>query len=169
MVELEVPVPNTKKGIQAMCKDFEAFMVGALKRRAVEVNERKLNAEDYQKFQEAKATEVRNFVAAKAFEALPPELKPDKSQAIGMRWILTWKLKDDGSYKPKARAILQGYQDPGYEHRATTTRDDSIGTLLLSDAGQLRRETSLGPSFKDASTQVSFTASQFPKSARLWV
>ncbi len=38
-----------------------------------------------------------------------------------MRWILTWKVKDDGTTKPKARAILLGYQDPGYEHRATTT------------------------------------------------
>ena len=38
-----------------------------------------------------------------------------------MRWILTWKVKDDGSCKPKARAILLGYQDPAYEHRATTT------------------------------------------------
>jgi hypothetical protein len=34
---------------------------------------------------------------------------------------LTWKVKDDGSCKPKARAILLGYQDPGHEHRATTT------------------------------------------------
>lgn len=38
-----------------------------------------------------------------------------------MRWLLTWKLKDDGTYKAKARAILKGYQDPGYEFRATTT------------------------------------------------
>ena len=33
-------------------------------------------------------------------------------------------MKDDGTYKAKARAILilNGYQDPGYEHRATTTQ-----------------------------------------------
>ena len=37
-----------------------------------------------------------------------------------MQWILTWKLKDDGTHKAKARAVLFGYQDPGYEHRSTT-------------------------------------------------
>ena len=40
---------------------------------------------------------------------------------MGMRWILTWKLKDDGTTKPKARAVILGYQDPAYEHRATTS------------------------------------------------
>ena len=38
-----------------------------------------------------------------------------------MRWILTWKKTDEGGRKAKARAILKGYQDPGYEFRATTT------------------------------------------------
>lgn len=38
-----------------------------------------------------------------------------------MRWILTWKTKEDGDRKAKARAILKGFQDPEYEHRATTT------------------------------------------------
>ena len=37
-----------------------------------------------------------------------------------MRWILTWKHRDDGTTKAKARAVLLGYQDPGYEHRDTT-------------------------------------------------
>ena len=40
---------------------------------------------------------------------------------MGMRWILTWKLKDDGTTKPKARAVILGYQDPAYEHRVTTS------------------------------------------------
>ena len=71
-------------------------------------------------FGEAKAVEVRNFIAAKAFEILPEHLKPNYQQAIGMRWILTWKQKEDGSRKAKARAVLLGYQDPAYEHRATT-------------------------------------------------
>ena len=64
--------------------------------------------------------EVKNFIAAEAFEVLPEELKPTMDQAISMRWILTWKLRDDGTTKAKARAVLLGYQDPSYEHRATT-------------------------------------------------
>jgi len=87
----------------------------------VEVSEKRLSPADREKFKEAKMSEVRNFVAAKAFEALPKELQPTKDQAIGMRWLLTWKLKDDGTSKAKARAILKGFQDPQYEYRATTT------------------------------------------------
>ena len=47
-------------------------------------------------------------------------MKPSRDQAINMRWILTWKTREDGTKKAKARAVLLGYQDPAYEHRATT-------------------------------------------------
>ena len=104
-----------------MVHDFEAFMVGSMKRRAVEVNEKRLSPDELKQFQEAKGVEVRNFIASKAFEVLPPDKRPSRSQAIGMRWILTWKPKDDGTFKAKARAILKGYQDPKYEFRDTTT------------------------------------------------
>ena len=119
-VAVEVDVPTSKRGLQAMSRDLTHFFVGAFKRRAVEVNERKLNAQDLEKFREAKAVEVKNFLAARAFEAVPEHMRPSKEQAVGMRWILTWKLREDGSYKAKARAVLLGYQDPAYEHRDTT-------------------------------------------------
>ena len=120
-VELSIDMPTSKRGIQHFVNDIEGYFIGALKRRAIEVNEKRLSPKDYEAFQEAKQSEVRNFIAAKAFEALPPELRPPLSKTIGMRWILTWKAKEDGSFKPKARAILKGYQDPNYEFRATTT------------------------------------------------
>ncbi|CAE7701788.1 RE1 [Symbiodinium sp. CCMP2592] len=120
-VEVEVEVPQSNRGLKQMCQNFEGFFVGALKRKAVEVCERKLSPEDRAKFQEAKTTEVKNFIAAKAFQALPSHLQPSASQAVGMRWILTWKNKEDGSRKAKARAVLLGYQDPSYEHRSTTS------------------------------------------------
>ena len=139
-VTIEVPLPESHRGLLKAVSDFETFFVGALKRRAVEVHEKHLTPSERQQFQEAKEAEVRNFVAAKAFEALPPELKPDRSQAIGMRWLLTWKLKEDGERKAKARAILQGYQDPSYEHRATTTPVMTRMTrqLLLHEAARKR-------------------------------
>ena len=37
-----------------------------------------------------------------------------------MRWVLTWKALDTGGVKAKARAVLLGFQDPLYAHRATT-------------------------------------------------
>ena len=62
--------------------DFSGCFVGALKRRAIEVNEKKLSVEDQRKFAEAKQIEVKNYVAAKAFEALPPDRRPPPEVAI---------------------------------------------------------------------------------------
>ena len=119
-MEVSIDLPETKRGTEKAIDNLYNYFAGALKRQAVEVSERRMSESDKQAFKEAKAVEVKNFLAAKAFEALPPEYRPDRSQAIGMRWILTWKLKDDGTHKAKARAVLLGYQDPGYEHRSTT-------------------------------------------------
>ena len=91
-----------------------------MKRKAVEVSERRLSPEEQAEFRGAKQVEVKNFLSADAFEALPKHLQPSREQAVGMRWVLTWKLKDDGTRKAKARAVLLGYQDPCYEHRSTT-------------------------------------------------
>ena len=117
---VEIPMPESQRAWQAFHRDAQGYFVGALKRRAVEVSERRLSEKDKQAFREAKAIEVRNFLAAKAFESLPEERRPSADQAINMRWILTWKVREDGSTKAKARAVLLGYQDPLYEHRATT-------------------------------------------------
>ncbi|CAE7862191.1 RE1, partial [Symbiodinium sp. KB8] len=119
-VALEVPVPETNRGINAFTRDLPTYFTTALRRQAMEVSEKRLTPEERESFRQAKSVEVKNFLAAQAFEALPEGLKPSRDQAIGMRWILTWKTKEDGSVKPKARAVLLGYQDPAYEHRSTT-------------------------------------------------
>ena len=120
-VEMDIQLPQSKRQWQEFIQDPGCYFVGVLKRRAVEVNEKKLTKEDWEKFQEAKGVEVKNYIAARAFEALPPDMRPPREKAIKMRWLLTWKLKDDGTHKAKARAILLGYQDPGYEERETTS------------------------------------------------
>ena len=120
-IEIDIQLPQSQRQWKEFEQDITSYFVGALKRRAIEVNEKKLSTEDQKKFQEAKHVEVTNYVAAKAFEALPPEMRPPESKAIRMRWLLTWKLKDDGTHKAKARAILLGYQNPCYEERDTTS------------------------------------------------
>ena len=120
-VEIEIPMPDSQRGCKKALGDLQSFFIGSLKRRAVELSERKMTETEKAEFKGAKGVEVRNFIASRAFEVLPDHLKPDKSQAIGMRWILTWKLKEDGTRKAKARAVLLGYQDEGYAHRATTS------------------------------------------------
>jgi hypothetical protein len=120
-VEISISMPETKRGMTRVVDDLGGYFVNQLKRRAVEVSEKRLTPKELEQFREAKHKEVTNYIAAQAFEAVPPELRPTKDQAVGMRWILTWKQTDEGGYKAKARAILKGYQDPRYEYRATTT------------------------------------------------
>ncbi|CAE7207379.1 RE1, partial [Symbiodinium sp. CCMP2456] len=118
-VEIEVALPESRRGIDHMAKNFEGYFVGQLKRKAVEVSERRLTAEELEAFRSAKQIEVKNFLSADAFQAIPEHMQPSKDQAVGMRWVLTWKVREDGTRKAKARAVLLGCQDPSYEHRST--------------------------------------------------
>ena len=120
-MSVEIGLPESNRGMNQMLHNMSGYFANALKRRAIEVSEKRLTEAEREEFRQAKAVEVKNFLAVEAFEALPEELKPALSQAISMRWILTWKLKDDGTTKAKARAVLLGYQDPAYEHRQTTS------------------------------------------------
>ena len=119
-VSIELEMPESHRQWKVAMNDIEGFFVGALRRQAIKVSEKRLTPEDREKFRLAKGIEVKNFVAAKAFEALPEHLKRHRDEAVSMRWILTWKSQDNGTVKAKARAVLLGFQDPLYEHRATT-------------------------------------------------
>ena len=136
-VSVEIDMPQSRASSERALKDLPAFFSSSLKRRSsIEIIERHLSPEEKEMFRSAKSVEVTNFVAAQAFEALPDALKPSKNQAIRMRWILTWKYKEDGSKKAKARAVLLGYQDPCYEQRSThsptTTRQTRQLQLMLA-------------------------------------
>ena len=58
---------------------------------------------------EAKQVEIKNFISAKALEAIPKHLQPDQQTAMRMRWILTWKRDEAGGQKAKARCVILGY------------------------------------------------------------
>lgn len=156
---VEIEMPSTRHGTEKVLGDLKNYFVQSMKRKAIEVSERRLT-EEKMAFNNAKAIEVNNFIAAKAFEALPPEMQVSKQDAIHMRWILAWKTKPDGSKKAKARAVLQGYMDPHYEDRAThsptTTR---LSRQLQRFSGfqnkKRRRQRSLPSIFNPESTQKS--------------
>ena len=114
-VEICIELPSNINSLNKTMKEFPAYFVAQLKKRTVEVSEKRMNKEEYEQFSGAKDIEVRNFVASKAFEALPAHIRPSKEQAMRMRWILTWKINDDGTAKAKARAVILGYLDPDYE------------------------------------------------------
>ena len=85
-VEVAIEWPESRRAQELAMKDLSAFFVGALKRRAAEVSEKRMSEEERKLFAGAKAVEVRNFVAAKAFEVVAEHQCPNKEQAMNMRW-----------------------------------------------------------------------------------
>ena len=138
-VSVSIDMPTTRSQTEKILKDLPTYFNNTLKKRAaVEVSEKYLTPAEQEEFRNAKGIEVSNFLAAKAFEALPSHLKVDRTRAVRMRWILTWKQKEDGTRKAKARAVLLGYMDPLYEHRSTasptTTRQTRQMQLAIAAA-----------------------------------
>ena len=123
--EIEINLPETKRGLKKFMADPEAFVVAQMKRRQVEVKERFLSPEEREQFRQAKTKEVRSFIRAQCFELVPKERQPSPQDAVGMRWVLTWKSAEDpdnpGKKKAKARAVVLGYQDEKYEYRQTSS------------------------------------------------
>ena len=120
--ELEVPMPERNRGWKTFSRNPEAYVASALKKRQVEVSERKLSPEEAKKFTQAKATEVRNFVSSQCFAKMA-EKHPAANEILGMRWLLTWKYdpKYEDGKKAKARAVILGYQDLSYASRPTSS------------------------------------------------
>ena len=130
-VEIAFETPETKRGKVGMVKDLGAFMVSQLKRRAVEVSEKHLDEEERRLMNEAKQVEVKKFIAAEALEVLPSHLQPSRSDAMRMRWVLTWKRSDSGERTAKARCVILGYLDPNYAFRQTAAPTMSRTTRQL--------------------------------------
>ena len=122
-VEIEIEMPDSKRAIQKFIKDPEAYVVSQLRKKAVEVNEKRLTREEVEQFNLAKQKEVKSYIQSQCFKLVPPHLQPSTRDAVGMRWILTWKSLQDGTdgKKAKARAVILGYQDKSYEHKQTAS------------------------------------------------
>ena len=120
-VEIEVELPSSRRGVRRFFDQPEAYVVSQLKKDTVEVKERFLTDFELEQFRAAKDKEVRSYIQSHCFKILPPEFQ-DRSKAVGMRWVLTWKVGEDtDSRKAKARAVILGYQDRDYEYKQTTS------------------------------------------------
>ena len=114
-VTFSLPLPrvDTRQG-KEWTRDLGCYFVKQLKRQAVEVSDRHLSQSELEGFRHAKSKEVKNFITAKAFQHLPPHLRPSKRQILKMRWLLTWKLDDAPEGEPIKRVLSNQKHGPSY-------------------------------------------------------
>ena len=92
-LEIQIELPESNRKWKQFLKAPEVFMAQQVKRRQVEVKEKTLTPAELKQFHEAKATEVRNFLASECFQ-LAGERTFKDHEVLGMRWLLTWKSAD---------------------------------------------------------------------------
>eukprot|EP00439_Symbiodinium_sp_Y106_P075077 s2597_g14.t1 len=86
-VAAEIEFPRNQFGLQKtqkVIRFLSSYFIDAIRIKAVEVSERRLNQEQEAQSQVAKTID-RNFIAAIAFETLPERLRPSKEQIIHIR------------------------------------------------------------------------------------
>ena len=94
-----------------------ALNASIARKRAIEVNERRLSPEEKSMFRAAKAAEWSQWVSNDVVELIS-RYGVDPKRIIASRWVLTWKSVPgedhggpDGS-KAKARLVIRGFADP---------------------------------------------------------
>ena len=130
-VEVSINLPESKRGKQHFSNEFQSFVASQLRKRNVEVSERHMSDDELAQMKTAKLSEVKKFIGAEALEVLPVHLQPDRSTAMRMRWVLTWKRDESGTRSAKARCVILGYLDPEYANRQTTAPTMSRTTRQL--------------------------------------
>ncbi|CAK0870312.1 unnamed protein product [Prorocentrum cordatum] len=120
-LEVSVEVPLEGKPLKQATRHMSTYMASQLRKGMREISERTLAPEEGATFNQAKATEVNNYIASSVLETLPPGVTPPPEEIMRKRWILEWKVDENtGAKKPKARIAVLGYMGPEYEHRPTT-------------------------------------------------
>ena len=122
-----------------------AFLVSAAKRQRSEIKMSHLNQQDRELFQAAKEKEVDSWIDTETVAKILRNRVP-RENVLRSRWILTWKEVDEANYKgptkykPKARLVVLGYEDPLVDSipRDSPTMSKMSRMLILQYASSMR-------------------------------
>ena len=124
-----------------------ALNASMARRRAVEVSERRLTAEEKEMFRVAKAAEWSQWVNNDVVELIS-RYGVDPKRIIASRWVLTWKSvpgevhAGPGGTKAKARLVIRGFRDPDLGQFSTASptlsRQGRHATFTLASHYQYR-------------------------------
>ena len=110
-LQQDVSFFNRRDYTREQFDDHFAFMTSDAKRHT-EVRISQLNASDKRQFDEAKNTELDQWISHSVVRVVSRAGIPIQ-RIMTMRWVLTWKKDDSGkNKKAKARLVIRGYTDP---------------------------------------------------------
>jgi hypothetical protein len=134
-VEIAFPAMTSERQVRKYLKNPEAFVVTSLRKKGVEVNEKRLSPNEREMMRQAKGKEVREFIKEKAVARLLEGEHVDPKDIMKMRFVLTWKQdpESESGEKGKARLVILGFQDPwlGREKTSAPTLNKRSKQLLL--------------------------------------
>ena len=135
VLEIAFPAFENERQVRKYLKNPEAYVVTAIRKRRVEVNEKRLNPEEKEMMRTAKGKEVREFVKEKVVTRLVEGEHVNPEDVMKMRFVLTWKQdpNEPGGKRGKARLVVLGFQDPylGKEKTSAPTLTKRGKQLLL--------------------------------------
>ena len=135
VVEIAFPAIENERNLRKYLKNPEAFIASALRKRKVEVNEKRLTPDEKELIRTAKGKEIREFIREKVVTQLLAGEYVNPADIMKMRWILTWKADPEqpGGKRGKARLVVLGFQDPylGKEKTNAPTLSKRGKQLLL--------------------------------------
>eukprot|EP00435_Cladocopium_sp_Y103_P055618 s618_g18.t1 len=146
-VDIEKVVGKLPGGWRCIEGGFELDDAYYVAYRKGEVNPRKLNLEEQEKFIDGKKAELSQYFSNLVWEFATPDegLRAERrGRAITARWVLTWKKieQEDGPvrWKAKARLVLRGFEDPDVLtlDKAAPTASRLARQTLLALAGWMK-------------------------------
>jgi hypothetical protein len=107
VIEIAFPFIEGEYQLQKYLRNPEGFVVTSLRKKRVEIREKKLDPAEKELIRTAKGKEVREFINEKVVERLNEGEVVDPKDIMKMRFVLAWKKNEDGSKKGKARLGLE--------------------------------------------------------------
>ena len=120
-----------------------ALLASSAAKQRTEVRLSELTKEERQAFEQAKQSEIANWIQTETITKVLRDQIPSE-QVLRCRWILTWKPLDGvphedsqskslKTHKPKARLVVLGYLDPNIEEipRDSPTLNKTSRMLIL--------------------------------------
>jgi hypothetical protein len=135
VIEIAFPAMENPSRVRTYLRSPEMFVVTSLRKKRVEINEKKLTPEERELIRFAKGKEVKEFIKENVVARLLADEHVNPDDVMKMRFVLTWKQDPDSpsGKKGKARLVVLGFQDPylGKETTCSPTLNKRSKQMLL--------------------------------------